>query len=234
MAHILSACPALAQTKYLARHDAVLKVLFFDIMEDLGLIEASPPWYSPTKPQPVYEGAYAQAYWDVPVFGEYQDLRANRIDARIVNHQEKKVITMEMSCPWVSNRQKKTSEKTMKYAPLRWELKQKYPGYKISQYNIIVDVLGGWSTDVEVAVKELVGRRHKDVLKKMQAHALIRQYFQEILSDECVSTKLGVTENFVSSLYLPLIQSSTLKSVLSTVFTALATLLHLYIYIYIF
>ena len=75
---------------------------------------------------------------------------------------------MEMSCPWVSNRQKETSEKTMKYAPLRWELKQKYPGYEISQYNIIVDVLGGWSTDVEVAVKELVGRRHRDVLKKMQ------------------------------------------------------------------
>ena len=48
LAHLLSACPALAQTKYLARHDAVLKVLFFDFMEDLGLIEASPPWYSPT------------------------------------------------------------------------------------------------------------------------------------------------------------------------------------------
>ena len=72
----------------------------------------------------------------------------------------------------MSNRQKKTSEKTMKYAPLRWELKQKYPGYEISQYNIIVDVLGGWSTDVEVAVKELVGRRHKDVLKKMQKACL--------------------------------------------------------------
>ena len=111
MAHVLSACPALAQTKYLARHDAVLKVMFFDIIEDLGLIEASPPWYSPTKPQPVYEGVHAQAYWDVPVYGEYQDLRANRIDARIVNHQEKKAITMEMSCPWVSNRQKKTSER---------------------------------------------------------------------------------------------------------------------------
>ena len=83
-----------------------------------------------------------------------QDLRANRIDAKIVNHQEKKVIAMEMSRPWVSNRQKKTSEKTMKYAPLRWELKQKYPGYEISQYSIIVDILGGWLTDVEVAVKE--------------------------------------------------------------------------------
>ena len=42
MAHVLSACPALAQTKYLARHDTVLKVLFFDIIEDLGLIEALP------------------------------------------------------------------------------------------------------------------------------------------------------------------------------------------------
>ena len=29
MTHILYACPALAKTKYLARHDAVLKVLFF-------------------------------------------------------------------------------------------------------------------------------------------------------------------------------------------------------------
>ena len=65
----------------------------FDIIEVLGVIEASPPWYSPTKPQPLYEGAHRQAYWDVPVYGEYQDLRANRVVARIVNHQEKKVIS---------------------------------------------------------------------------------------------------------------------------------------------
>ena len=166
MAHVLSERPALAQIKYLERHDAVLKVLIFDIIEDLGLIEASPLWSSPTKPQPVNEGTHAQAYWEVPVYGECQDLRANRIDARIVNHQEKKIIAMEMSCPWVSNRQKKTTEKTMKCAPLRWELKPKYPGYDISQCNIIVYVLGGWSTDVEAT--ELVGRRHRDVLKKMQ------------------------------------------------------------------
>ena len=88
MAHVLSACPALAQTKYLARHNAVLKVLFFDIIEDLGLIEASLPWYSPTKPWPVYEGAHVQAYWDVPVYREYQDLRANRLDMRIAPGEE--------------------------------------------------------------------------------------------------------------------------------------------------
>ena len=46
MAHILSACPALAQTKFLARHDAVVKVLFFDIFCKLGLRDTVPPWYS--------------------------------------------------------------------------------------------------------------------------------------------------------------------------------------------
>ncbi|PFX15560.1 hypothetical protein AWC38_SpisGene20212 [Stylophora pistillata] len=42
MAHIVSACPALAQTKYLERHDAVLKVLFFKIIFDLGCIGPVP------------------------------------------------------------------------------------------------------------------------------------------------------------------------------------------------
>ena len=48
------------------------------------------------------------------------------------------------------------------------------------------------------------------------------------MSDECVSTKLGVTENFVSSLYL-FIQSSTLKECIEHCLTALGI-----IYIYIF
>ena len=39
---------------------------------------------------------------------------------------------MEMSCPWITNRRTKDEEKTRKYAPLRWELKQQYPGYEIN------------------------------------------------------------------------------------------------------
>ena len=172
MAHILSACPALAKTKYVARHDAVLKVLFFEILFDLRLIDTVPPWYSPIKPQSVYETAEAQAYWDVPVYGEFQELRANTVDARIVINQHKRVIALEMSCPWVSNRGKKTSEKTMKYAPLRWEMKQRYPGYEIAQYNIIIDVLGRWSKDLNDTLQKFVGNRAKDVLRKMQKACL--------------------------------------------------------------
>ena len=36
---------------------------------------------------------------------------------------------------------------TSKYAPLRWEMRQQYPLYKIAQHNIIIDVLGGVSRE---------------------------------------------------------------------------------------
>ena len=79
----------------------------------------------------------------------------------IINHVSKRVITLEMSFPWVTNREKKKEEKTVKYGPLGWELKQKYQGYKVKQYNIIMDVLGGWCRDLEVKLKELVGSKSK-------------------------------------------------------------------------
>lgn len=50
-----------------------------------------PPWYSPIKLQPVYETAEVQANWDVPVYGDFQELKANRVDARIINNQHKQV-----------------------------------------------------------------------------------------------------------------------------------------------
>ena len=45
--HVLSGCSALAQSKYKTRHDATLKVLFFDLLCDMRLIESAPSWCSP-------------------------------------------------------------------------------------------------------------------------------------------------------------------------------------------
>ena len=53
----------------------------------------------------------AQSFWDVPLFEEHQEVRANRVDARIINHESKRVITLEKSCPWITNREKKEDEK---------------------------------------------------------------------------------------------------------------------------
>ena len=37
----------------------------------------------------------------------------------------------------------------MKYGPLSSKLKDKYNGYEVHQYNIIMDVLGGWSKETD-------------------------------------------------------------------------------------
>ena len=107
-------------------------------------------------------------FWDVPLFAEHREVGANRVHARINNHESKRVVTLEMSCPWVTNRDKKGEEKSTKYGLLRWELKQKYQGYEMKQYNSIINVLGGWCRDLEVRLEELVGSKSNGVLHKMQ------------------------------------------------------------------
>ena len=39
---------------------------------------------------------------------------------------------------------------------------------KVIQLNVIIDVLGGWSKDVEAQMRKIFGVRTKDVLKRMQ------------------------------------------------------------------
>ena len=77
-----------------------------------------------------------------------------------------------MSCPWVDNRVKNDTEKTEKYGPLRWELTRRFPGYRIVQINVIMDVLGGWSQDLKAEMKMIFGLRSLDIFKRMQKAGL--------------------------------------------------------------
>ena len=95
-------------------------------------------------------------------------IKANRINATIVDKENEKVSVIEMSCPWVKNREEKDAKKTTKYGPLRWELEQRYPEYCVRQFNIIVDVLGGYSRDVTKALKELVGDKSDTIALQIQ------------------------------------------------------------------
>ena len=51
-----------------------------------------------------------------------------------------------------------------KYGPLRFELIKRYPNYKIVQLNVIMDVLGGWSKELEVQMNRIFGSRTLDIL----------------------------------------------------------------------
>ena len=160
VAHVLAGCSAIAETKYLERHNSVLRILFFEILSKYNLLPREEyAWYERISPKPVHENEEVKALWDVPLFAEQVEVRANPIDAQVIDKVKKEVILIEMSCPWIENRQMKTEEKMRKYGPLRRELKLQYSGYKVSQHNIIMDVLGGYSKDVRKSIKCLVGDR---------------------------------------------------------------------------
>ena len=86
----------------------------------MKLIESVPPWYSPTIPKLIGRKV-KRSNFNFPAYAEQQELRVNKVDARIINHKTKQVITLEMSCPWIGDREKKSEEKTLKCGPLRWE-----------------------------------------------------------------------------------------------------------------
>ena len=62
----------------------------------------------------VNENGGAIAYCDIPLYADNTHVKANRIDATIVDKENKKVSVIEMSCPWIENREEKDAEKTTK------------------------------------------------------------------------------------------------------------------------
>ena len=45
---------------------------------------------------------------------------------------------------------------------------KQYPGYAVEQYKIIMNVLGGWSKELDQEMRELMGKKGRVVLEKMQ------------------------------------------------------------------
>ncbi|CAH3155981.1 unnamed protein product [Porites evermanni] len=84
---------------------------------------------------PLYENGHATAFWDVQLFANTTQVKANRIDATVIDKTSKQVRVIEMSCPWLENRESKDFEKTTKYGQLRLELTNRYPEYKVNQYH---------------------------------------------------------------------------------------------------
>ena len=125
VAHVLAGYSSLTQTKYLSRRNAALKIMCFELLREHGLIEEVPLWYSPAITKPAYQNTTSEAFWDIPIYAEHNEVRANRTDARLVIHERKEVYTIEMSCPWIESRAKTDEEKTFMYGPMMWELKQR-------------------------------------------------------------------------------------------------------------
>ena len=66
----------------------------------------------------------------------------------------------------------KISRRQRSHSVPRLELTNRYPEYNVNQYNIIMDVLGGCSKEVEQNIKELVGDKCESIMCQMQQATL--------------------------------------------------------------
>ena len=85
----------------------------------LDLVTSEVLWFSKTQAKAMYENERAIASWDIPLYAYNTHVKVNRIDATILDKENKKVSVIEMNCPWVENREEKDAEKTTKYGPSR-------------------------------------------------------------------------------------------------------------------
>ena len=69
-----------------------MKIIFFELLREIELVDTVPPWYSSSaKPKFLYENEKAKSYWDVPLYAESREVRCNRVDARLVYKEEKEL-----------------------------------------------------------------------------------------------------------------------------------------------
>ena len=108
----------------------------------------------------MWENNHVKAFWDVQVYADQTDVRTYRVDERIVDRERSKDNALEMSCSWVENGQQKEEEKTLKYAPLRMELKRQHPRFEIKQANVIIDALSGYSKGLTREYSLILAYRH--------------------------------------------------------------------------
>jgi hypothetical protein len=85
-----------------------------------------------------------------------------RPDGKLVFKQEKKIVLLEMSVPWIENRELKIKEKEDKYKDIVTRLKVENPGHSVVQATFIIDVLGGYSAHLKENIAK-VGHKGDDI-----------------------------------------------------------------------
>ena len=154
--HLLSNCDKLAAHQYKRRHDRALQNIMFHFLSKNELISTCPPWYSKVEIKPMYENDNLTVFWDIPEYSGYDDDLDHplRPDGKIINKTEKTIYVLEMTVPWIENRETKEEEKVGKYKGIVQSLKIDHPGYTVKQLTFVIDCLAGYSKSLPCSLRE--------------------------------------------------------------------------------
>ena len=120
-----------------------------------------PPWFSSIAIKPEYENDEYLVHWDVPEYSgkDGESIRdAARPDGKLIMKKEKKVILIEQTVPWISNRDVKYEYKKNKDLEVQSFLRLEYPGYDVDQVTLVMDVFGGYSKNLRENIEKVLGK----------------------------------------------------------------------------
>ena len=167
--HLLSNCGKFLNVDFKRRHDKALQCILFPLLQSNEFIETLPQWYTQMVIKPRYENENVTILWDIPEYNgteeEEDENKLYRPDGKIVFKNAKKVVLLEMSVPWIENREVKLTEKVVKYEGIIRNLKLEYQGHNVDQATFIIDCLGGYSQHLKTNIAKL--GYSKDTIEKL-------------------------------------------------------------------
>ena len=156
--HLLCACPALAPTVYLYRHNLVAQALHWHLSQFYSLPLSSGSWYT-HKPMPVSEGSMVKLLWDFGIVTEGHVL-SNRPDIVLYDYEHSAIKCFEVSCPADLNVIAKETEKERKYQPLVSELRSLHPGMSIEVIPVVIGHTGLVTSQSKQFLNKIPGFRN--------------------------------------------------------------------------
>ena len=127
------------------------------------------PWHKEPPPKSCVENEYAKVLWDIPI---YQDTPpsngANKPDIVVCDKKCNQWIILEGTICNVGEIQQRDQMKTDKYSDLRSSLRRLYPGYKITQVNIVFDYLSGYQENLIANLSSVGLTEGLNIVRKCQ------------------------------------------------------------------
>ena len=141
--HLLSACPVLAPTAYLHRHNLIAAAVHLHLLKTYSFENAGQSWCT-HKPLPVLESSTIKILWDFTLHTDHHH-SSNRPDIVLFEYCQKQIYFIEISCPADVNVEVKEAEKLSKYRDLANDFYEMYR-MKVTIIPVVLGCTGVVST----------------------------------------------------------------------------------------
>ena len=164
--HILTSCTPIAQSLYKARHDKMLRPIYYRLLEKYDLLNQQNllPWYRQPPPLATVENSRAKIFWDVQhLLSTCPEEGTNKPDIVVLDKEKDMAYVIEGTICEIGKIEERTLTKQNKYTDLRYGLKRLYSLDTIIQINVVMDFVGGYHSKLVNDFINLFGERRTAV-----------------------------------------------------------------------